>query len=238
LKLESDGSLDFEKVRKARLVEKNYGHLTPLIEPSREDPDCYTFVWPGDSCYVQRFGEFVQSRFFRLKDVYGAIVQAQECNLAVDCGDVFVGAYGSDVAAEQVTEFENMDTHFATLHKPMELRVHEEPFSVCVAVCKEANNALRVVHVEGRSGKLDKAWVKGVSLQLGAKAQTMLSWETLKEDVKRIMLLKLRGALEKRALTIPNRYVKLFEELLDYSHKNPSSGYVYALAFAVDLASH
>jgi len=65
----------------------------------------------------------------------------------------------------------------------------------------------------------------------------MLSWEALKEDVKRVMLLKLRGVLEKHALAIPNRYVKLFEELLDYSYKNPSSGYVYALALAVDLAS-
>jgi intein-encoded DNA endonuclease-like protein len=65
----------------------------------------------------------------------------------------------------------------------------------------------------------------------------MLSWEALKEDVKRVMLLKLRGVLEKGALAIPNRYVKLFEELLDYSYKDPSSGYVYASALAVDLAS-
>jgi hypothetical protein len=65
----------------------------------------------------------------------------------------------------------------------------------------------------------------------------MLSWETLKEDVKRVMLLKLRGAIEKNALAVPSRYVKLFEELLDYSYRNPSSGYVYALALAVDLAS-
>ena len=51
------------------------------------------------------------------------------------------------------------------------------------------------------------------------------------------MLRKLRGVLEEHALAVPNRYVKLVEELLDHSYKNPSSGYVYALALAVDLAS-
>lgn len=119
----------------------------------------------------------------------------------------------------------------------MKLQIVEEPFSVCVAVCKDANSQLRVVHVEGRNGKLDKAWVKGVSAQLGAKAQSMVSWEGLKENVKRAMLLKLRNVIENHALVVPNRYVKLVDELLDYSCKNPSSGYVYALALAVDLAS-
>jgi hypothetical protein len=111
------------------------------------------------------------------------------------------------------------------------------PFSVCVAVCEEAKGVLRVVHVEGRGEKLDKAWVKGVSAQLDAKAQNMVSEQALKENVKRAILLKLRGILEKHTLAIPNRCVKLVEELLDYSYKNPSTGYVYALALAVDLAS-
>ena len=51
------------------------------------------------------------------------------------------------------------------------------------------------------------------------------------------MLLKLRIAFEKDTLKIPNRYAKLVDELLDHNYKNPSSGYVYALALAVDLAT-
>jgi hypothetical protein len=195
------------------------------------------FVWSDEACYGERFGEFVQSRFFRLKDVYRAIVENSETDLVVGCGGVFVGAYGSEVVAEQVTVYENMDKQIQALHKPMELKIVEEPFSVCVAVCKGVNGVLRVVHVEGRRWKLDKAWVKGVSKQLGAKAQNMLTWGALKEDVKRDVLLKLRGVLEEHALVVPNSYMKLVEELLDYSYKNLSSGYVYALALAVDLAS-
>lgn len=222
---------------KSKIVMNNYAYLIPMIEASCEDPDRYSFAWSDEACYGQRFGEFVQSRFFRLKDVYRAIVEDSETDLAVGCGGVFVGAYGSEVVAEQVTVYENMDKQIQALHKPMELQIVEEPFSVCVAVCKGVNGVLRVVHVEGRKGKLAKAWVKGVSKQLGAKDQNMLSYGALKEDVKRDVLLKLRGVLEEHALAVPNRYVKLVEELLDYSFKNPSSGYVYALALAVDLAS-
>lgn len=43
----------------------------------------------------------------------------------------------------------------------------------------------------------------------------MLSYGALKEDIKRDLLRKLRGVLEEHALAVPNRYVKLVEELLD-----------------------
>jgi len=227
----------FEAVRKSRCVMNNYAYLVPAIEASREDPDRYAFVWSDEPCYGRREGEFVQSRFFRLKDVYMAVVQDPLSELAVDCKSAFLGAYGSEVAAEQVAVYGNMRTQIENMHKPMDLQIVEQPFSVCIGVCKEANNALRVVYVEGRTGKLDKAWVKGVSAQLGAKAQSMVSWDGLKENVKRAVLLKLRNIIEKHALMVPNRYVKIVEELLDYSYKNPSSGYTHALALAVDLAS-
>lgn len=135
--------------------------LFPIIEASCEDPDRYAFVWSDEACYGQRFGEFVQSRFFRLKDVYRAIVEDSETDSPVGCGGVFVGAYRSDVVAEQVAVYGNMETQIQTLHKPMELRIAEELFSVCVAVCKEANGALRVVHVEGRNGKLTRPGLRG-----------------------------------------------------------------------------
>ena len=236
LRREPEDWPEFGAVRKAKLLENRYPHLIPVLEVSNEGPDCYAFVWSDEPCRGQQFGEFVQSRFFRLKDVFCGVVDAKETEFGVGCGDVFVGAYGSDVVAEQVADFGNMYTQIEQMHKPMELRVDESPFSVCVAVCRGANGVLRVVHVEGRSGKLDKAWVKGVSMQVGAKAEAMLSYGGLNEDVKRSALLKLRDALEKRKVEIPNRYVKLVEELVDYSYGNLSSGYVLALALAVNLA--
>jgi hypothetical protein len=129
-----------EAVRKSKLVMNNYAYLVPGIEASHEDPDRYAFVWSDEPCYGQRDGEFVQSRFFRLKDVYLTVVQDPPSELAVGCGSVFLGAYGSEVVAEQVTVYGNMRTQIETMHKPMELQIVEDPFSVCVAVCKEGGN--------------------------------------------------------------------------------------------------
>jgi hypothetical protein len=234
LRREPDGWPVFEAIRKAKLLERDYAYLIPAIEVSCEDPDRYAFVWSDEPCYGRRHGEFVQSRFFRLKDVYQTLAEFSDA--AGGCERVVVGVYGSAVVAEQVTLYENMDVQIQREWRPVELRVAEEPFSVCVALCKRADGVLRVVYVEGRGGQLDKAWVKGVSRQLGAKADKALSYGSLKEDVKRAVLLKLRSALEKHLLVVPIRYVKLVEELLDYSYKNPSTGYVIALALAVDLA--
>jgi hypothetical protein len=68
-------------------------------------------------------------------------------------------------------------------------------------------------------------------------AHVTFTQSSLKEDVRRDVLLKLRDSFEKRLLAVPNRYVRLSEELWDFSYTNPSSGYVLALAFAVSLAS-
>jgi hypothetical protein len=234
LKREPDNWPQLEAVGRARIVLRDSDYLVPMIEASCEDPDSYAYVWSDILCYGERFGEFVQSRFFSLKDVYRAIVE----NSPVCCGEaVFVGAFESKVVAEQVTLHADMSRQIQVEHKPMELKIFEEPFSVCIAVCKEVDGGLRVVHVEARSGKIDKAWVRGISKQLGSRLQIVSSFRALSEDTKRDVMLKLRSELEKHQLKIPNRYVKLAEELLDHSYKNPSSGYVYALALALTLAT-
>jgi len=64
----------------------------------------------------------------------------------------------------------------------------------------------------------------------------MLNYDALKDYTKRETLMKLRSVLEKRLLVIPRKYLPLVEELLDFSYRNPSSGYALALALAVELA--
>ncbi len=235
LKLEPDGWPPFEIARKARILVKNYEYIIPLIEPSHEDPDRFAYVWSDEPCNGQRRGEFIQSRFFKLKDVYGAVVQADESKLLMDC-DVFVGAFGSDVVAEKFVTFGDMYTQIQLKCTPMELVVDDEPFSVCIAVCRKNNGALCVVHVEGKEGTLDETWVRGISKQLHAKTERALTFEAIEEDVKRDVLMKLRDVLEKHLLVIPNRYVRLVEDLLDFSYGELSSGYVLALALALDVA--
>ena len=112
----------------------------------------------------------------------------------------------------------------------------EEPLSIGVAVSKE-DDALRVVYVETREGKLDEAWVSGLSKHLKAKKTHALDSDSLKEDHRRDLLINLREFLEQRRLLISGRYETLVKDLLEYSYKKPSKGYVLALALAVDLAS-
>ncbi len=234
LKKEPDNWPQLDAIRKARIVLNNFGYIVPTIEDSYKDPDRYTFVWSDEACRGQRYGEFVQPRFFKLKDIYRAIVADYSASSSGEA--VFVGAFESDVMAEQVVLYEDIYRQIEFEHKPVQLKIVEEPFSVCVAVCKEVDGGLRVVYVEGKSGKIDKEWVKGVSKQLTAKYRVISTCKDLKEDTKRKVLLKFRIALEKQTLKIPSRYVKLVEELLDYDYHSPSSGYVHAIALAVDIA--
>lgn len=157
LKREPEDWPKFEAVRKARIVLEDSFCLVPTIEASCEDPDQYSFVWTDEPCYGQRFGEFVQSRFFRLKDVYRVIVEDSTASLSGSDEAVIVGAFESNVVAEQVVLYRDMERQIRVEHKPMELKIDEEPFSVCVAVSKEVDGGLRVVYVEGKSGKIDKA---------------------------------------------------------------------------------
>jgi len=93
---------------------------------------------------------------------------------------------------------------------------------------------LRVIYVEGREGCLEKSWVKGVSKHLSAKKEYVTSYDRLSDDARRDSLITLRDTVERHELAVPGRYVKLVEELLDFSFKNASSGYVLALALAVE----
>ena len=93
---------------------------------------------------------------------------------------------------------------------------------------------IRVVHVETREGKLDKAWFSGLAKQFRAKKARMIGYDSLKDDVKRRLLLNLRSVLEQRRLLISSRYVGLIDDLCEYSYRQPSNGYVLALAIAVD----
>ncbi len=70
-------------------------------------------------------------------------------------GLVFVGAYCTPVVSH--------------VRRPTEYTVIEWSQSVCIAVRKEKNASIHVVHVEARKGKLNKAWVSGLAQQLKAK---------------------------------------------------------------------
>jgi hypothetical protein len=202
--------IDNINVKNAKLCLEHTSYFIPAVEETSEDPDGRTFVWPDESLKAINLGSTPFSRFFDYKTVYDA-VQGGTNTSSLGNGAVFLGAFCSKNGGD--------------------------PFSVIVTVCKEGSH-LYVVQVERRLGKLDKAWVKGVSNHLKAKNECVLSQEKLKDSVKREVLLTLRDTLGKNVLSIPNRYTQLIEDLLEFSYKNSSSGYVYALALAVDLATH
>lgn len=101
--------------------------------------------------------------------------------------------------------------------------------SVCVAVRKEAEDCIRVVHVETRMGELDDVWVSAISGQLKASKTRVMKYNSLKDDIKRRMLLKLRDMLEQRKLGFPSKYVSLLDDFREYSYAGYSPGYVLAL---------
>jgi len=116
-----------------------------------------------------------------------------------------------------------------------EYRLIEELQSVCVAVRRETDTSIRVVHVETREGKMDKAWVRGLAEQLKAKKNRMVGYDSLREDARRSLLLKLRSVFKQNKLLISGRYTALIKDLREFSYRKPSSGYVLALAIAVNL---
>ncbi|MGC9346190.1 MAG: hypothetical protein ACP5ER_05320 [Candidatus Bathyarchaeales archaeon] len=234
IKSEPDGWVESDDVKKAKSFVLH--HLVPEIKPPYEDPDSYVFVWPHEDRAGLNFYDYVYSRFFSFKQIYEAVSDEREKEALA--GDLFVGAYCSPVIAEYVTAYENMEDQMRSTSLPCEFRVIEGPHSVCVAVLKETGGAIHVVHVESRKGELDKTWVKSLAKWFGAKKYRIMSYDSLKESVKRESLINLREVLGQHKLLIPKRYVKLIEELLDYSYKKPSSGYVLALAIAVNLAFH
>jgi hypothetical protein len=233
IKREPSGWTEDDDIKNAKLCLEHCPYLVPEIRAPHEDPDSYVFIWPDEAMRELRLQGPSSSRFFDLKLVYDAMT-ADLGKEIFSFGPVFVGAYCSPVVVGYVGYY----THMQPLHRvgqPNVYDVIEEPHSVCVAVRKETDTSIRVVHVETRKGKLDKAWVKGLTKLLKAKKNRMIGYDSLKEDAKRNLLLNLRSVLERHKLLISSRYATLIEDLLKYSYRKPSSGYVLALAIAVDL---
>jgi hypothetical protein len=171
----------------------------------------YAFIWPAEALDMLKLEGAVSSRFFDLDSVYDAVTGDLSMNTQ-NSELVYLGAYSTPV-----------------------VDYVEGSQSVCVAVCKEVD-ALKIMHVETCEDKLDKAWVLGLVKHLKAKKTRAITSDSLNEDDKRDLLLKLRGVIEQHRLLISSRYTTLFDDLTEFSYKKPSSGYVYALALAVDLA--
>jgi len=229
------------EVKVARLYFQHSGYLVPDIVRAPEDPDAYAFRWSDEELErlgldeLMRLGLYgsTRSRFFDLKLVYDAIVA--DSNKVLNKGPVFVGAHNAPMVVDYTGIYGEGMQPLRYVGRPIGYEPIEELGSVCVAVREEADSEIWVVHVENRWGKLDKAWVRGLAKQLSAKKLRIIEFKSLKENVRRVLLMNLRDVLKRRKLLIPKRYVKLIEELLDYSYKKPSSAYVSALAIAVDL---
>ena len=222
IKREPSGWAEDDNVKNAKLCLEHCTQLIPKIGKPHEDPDSYVFVWSEEARRLLRLQEPTSSRFFSLKLVYDAVSAALTKEMLA-VGPVFVGAYCTPV--------------IRYVGRPSEYRLVEGLQSVCVAVRTGTDKSIRVVHVETREGKLDKAWVRGLDRQLKAKKNRMVGYDSLKEDVRRSLLLKLRGVFEQNKLLISGRYAALIEDLREFSYRKPFSGYVLALAIAVDLCS-
>jgi hypothetical protein len=150
-------------------------------------------------------------------------------------GPVFVGAYWLPVVVEYVPIYSTRMQPLQYVGRPVAYQPVMEPQSVCVAVRRGADPIMRVVHVETRKGRLEKAWVRAVATQLKAKKTARKGHDSLREDDRRALLLNLRDVFVQHRLLIPPRYAPLIDDLRDYSYRKSSNGYVLALATAVDL---
>lgn len=222
-------------VKNAKLCLEHCRYLIPEIRIPHEDPDRYVFIWPDEAMRELKLQEPSSSRFFDLKLVYDAMM-ADLNREVLGVGPVFVGAYCTPVVVGYVGIYGGRMQPLRYVGRPSGYRLIEEPQSVCVAVRKETDKSIRVVYVETRKGKLDKAWVSGLAKQLKAKKNRMIGYDSLKEDTKRNLLLNLRSVFEQHRLLISGRYATLIEDLREFSYRKPSSGYVLALAIAVDLS--
>jgi len=240
MKLNQTGWVESDDAKKARILLTHY--LVPEIKAPLEDPDAYAFQWPDEELKrldleeLRRLGfcNYTSSRFFNLKSVVDAVV-ADSGEKVSTHGPIFIGVCSAPMIVDYVGVYGTGMHPLRYVGRPIGYEPVEELGSVCVAVRGESAGRIRVVGVETRWGKPEKAWVKGLAKQLGAKKRRVVEFKSLREDVKREVLLKLRNVLNQRGLVIPSRYASLISELWDYSYKNPSSGYVLALAIAVDL---
>lgn len=224
-------------VKRAKLCLEHCSALIPDIGRPLEDPDSYVFVWSDKARRELNLREQTVSRFFDWKHIYDSVTG--DGGKETFSGEpVFVGTYCSPVVVGYFGVYGGRMQPLRYVGQPSEYRVIEEPFSVCVAVRKETGSSLRVVHVETRKGKLDKAWVSGLAKQLKAKKKRMVKHDFLNEDARRSLLLKLRGVFAEHRLRIPRRYAGLIDDLWKYGYRRPSSGYVLALAIAINLCSN
>jgi len=231
------GWIEDDDVENAKLCLEHCQYLVPEIGIPHEDPDSYVFVWPDEARRELNLREPISSRFFDLKLIYDSVTSDVGKEI-FSAGPVFVGAYCSPVVVGYFGVYGGRMQPLHYVGQPSEYRVIEEPFSVCVAVRKERDSIIGVVHVETRKGKLDKAWVSGLAKQLKAKKKRIVNHASLKEDARRSLLLNLRGVFAEHRLGIPRRYAGLIENLWKYGYRKPSGGYVLALAIAVDLCSN
>lgn len=240
IKREPNGWVESDDVQKARMLLTHY--LIPEIKAPLEDPDAYAFQWSDEKLErldleeLRRLGfcNFASSRFFDLRSVVDAVATGSDEKVLAD-EPVFVGVCSAPMVVDYVGVYGAGMQPLRYVGHPIGYAPVEELGSVCVAVRGGSAERIRVVGVETRSGKPEKSWVKGLAKQLGAKKSRVVEFESLREDVKRELLLKLRHVLNQRGLVIPNRYASLVGELWDYSYKSPSISYVLALATAVDL---
>ena len=228
IKFDPEGWPESDDVKEAKKLLGHY--FTPRVEIPCEDPDKYAIVWP-------QLGDFISTRFFSLKSIYQAV---EKYRIEQPTGDIFAAAFFSPQTVEYATFYSVGEWRPSRISEFSEPRVIEKPHSVAVAVCKDANRIVHVVYVEKceepiEVRHIDNVWAKGVFRQLGAKK--FRAYDRLDEDFRRKIMLNLREHFEQRKLSIPKRYTKLIEELMDYSYNKPSNAYVPALAAAVDLCS-
>lgn len=222
-----------EAVKKARIALGQWPHLVPGIVGPYEDPDCYAFSWSSEVAKMVDLSGNMLSRFFSLKRVFDA-QRVGENSKRSGVGPVFLGAYYSPVIVGY-KGFQRPVEAFAYADRVGGQLILQRSNSVGVAVCGEADGRCRVMHVESREGKFEKAWVSGLAEQLGAKKARTVNHDSLKENERRRLMLNLRAVLERRKLAISGRYVSLLEDLWEYGYRNASSGYALALAIATEM---
>lgn len=221
-------------IKKAKLGLEDSPYLVPEIREPHEDPDSYVFVWPPEAVKELSLQGRISSRFFGLKQVYNAVI-ADIGEEILEMAPVFVGACCTPVIVDLDDIYGHDMQPLRYVGRPIGYQPIKDSRSTCVAVCKEAEGSIRVVHVEIRWGKLDKAWISGIARQLKAKKAHGIDWDSLKDDECRRMLLNLRALLEKGKLVFSSKHVNLLDDLREYSYGKYSEGYVLALAIAVDL---
>lgn len=235
IRFQPEGWAENDDVKKAKQLLK-YDRLIPKVEASHEDPDKHALIWPSPEFGAEPGA--LTSRFFSLKSIY-QVVGSNRIEPLV--GDVFVAACFSPQTVEYKTfhlllEWGWQPPRLENLGEPW---VVGGPHSVAVAVCRGADGVIHVVHVEkreeGNRWEIDGKWVKGIAQQY--KAKQFRAYNRLDEDFKREIMLNLREVIEQRKISIPGRYGKLIEELMDYSYNKPSNAYVPALAAAVALCT-